>query len=259
MSKGDIARAVQFSSRSTEVEEHNLSLILATGSERQKRAHLVTLSRQTYVAVSLHVRSAPSDPQALRLSLTTILRRKGRVLDAITNQVTSLRNHLDPQGQKLFDQLSSAQSQLSALMLGGPGRTPLNEYRAAISLLEEKVEQLQDAISRRSGEFRQQTQPVTIEQVQQTIPPGAALVEFFSYRQVTSKARPEETLFGPAHYVAYVLCRAGEPLWADLGEASSIDGDVSRLLVALRCPQTVDDIRECPAVTEVKRLSRVCR
>src|SRR6185295_11769117 len=79
----------------------------------------------------------------------------------------------------MLDQLSATQSQLSALTLGGPrGLTP-EQYQASLGGLSGSVEQLQDAISRRSAGFKQQ--PITIEQVQQSLPPRAALVEFFVY------------------------------------------------------------------------------
>ncbi|HEX6622770.1 MAG TPA: CHAT domain-containing protein, partial [Pyrinomonadaceae bacterium] len=52
------------------------------------------------------------------------------------------------------------------------------------------------------------------------------------------------------------LRKEGEPLWVDLGAVESVDGDLARLLAALKCPQTVDDIRKCPSVAEVKRLAR---
>jgi len=254
--KEDYSRAVQFLSRGNEVWERNLSLILATGSERQKLAYLAILSGLAGSNVSLHARATPSDPHALELSLTTILRRKGRALDAMADQVANLRRRLTSQDRALLDQLSVAQSKLSALVLGGLGKTPPAEHRAAVAQLGEQVEQLQDSISRRSAEFKVQTQPVTIEQVRQVLPASAALVEFFSYRPVNMKAKAREELLGPARYVVYVLREKGEPLWADLGEAKNIDADVLRLRVALRCPQTVDDIKECPDVTEVKRLAR---
>jgi len=121
--QGDVARAVQFKSRALDVNERNLSLILATGSERQKLAYLATLTGETSAAVSLHRLSAPSDAQALRLALTTVLRRKGRALDAMADQVASLRRRLNPQDRATLDQLSAAQSQLSRLSLAGQGGT----------------------------------------------------------------------------------------------------------------------------------------
>ena len=254
--KGDLVKAVQYMSRGQEVREHNLSLILATGSERQKLAYLATLSGDTYSVVSLHARSAPTSTQALQLSLTTILRRKGRTLDAMINQVGSFRRLLNQQDRALLDRLSIVQSQLAALVLSGPGNLPQEEHKAVVSRLEEEVEKLQDAISRRSAEFRVQAQPITVEEVRQALPAGTALVEVFYYQPLDANAKTHAERFGSPRYIAYVLSREGEPLWADLGDAESINADVARLLTALKCAPTVNNIHACASVTQVKDLAR---
>ncbi|MBC7933194.1 MAG: CHAT domain-containing protein [Rubrivivax sp.] len=256
ISKGDHVGAVQYQAWGNEVRERNLALVLATGSERQKLAYLQTLAGETYATVSLHARSAPQDRQALKLALTTILRRKGRALDAMSDQISSLRRRLDPQERALLDQLSAAQWQLSTLVLGGPGKTRAAEHVAAIARQEAEVERLQDQVSRRSAEFRVQAQPVTIEKVRQALPPTAALVEFTAYRPYNQKAQAQSHQYGPAHYAAYVLRSSGEPLWVELGEAAAIDADVGRLRAALRCPGEVRAAEPCPALAAVKKLAR---
>ncbi|HZH32001.1 MAG TPA: CHAT domain-containing protein [Pyrinomonadaceae bacterium] len=253
-SKADAARAVEFLARGNDIREHNLALILATGSDRQKQLYLATLAAETFNTISLHVNSA-ANPEAARLALTTILRRKGRALDAMSAQVASLRARLDPQDRALLDKLSAVQSKLSALVLNGTGTTLPAAHATTVSRLEDEVERLQDAVSRRSAEFRIQTQPVTVEQVRGALPVRAALVEFFSYRPNDAKAKTPVGRLGAARYVAYVLRREGDPLWVDLGEAASIDADIARFLTALKCPQTGRGLG-CPAIAEVKRLSR---
>ena len=238
--RGDYARAVQLSARAEAVRERNLSLALAAGSERQKLAYLAKLLGETDAIVSLHARSAPSDPQALELAFRTVLRRKGRALDAMSDQVASLRKRLDPRDREILDQLSAAQSQLSALLLSDPGGTAPEEHRAAANRLGEEVEQLQDAVSRRSSEFGAQVQPVTVERVRQALPAGAALVEFFSYQPFDTKAKTEAERFGPPRYVAYVLRGSGEPRWVDLGDAGAVDAGVGLLRAALGVPTSKD-------------------
>ena len=92
--------------------------------------------------------------------------------------------------------------------------------------------------------------------MRQALPNGAALVEFFSYKPFSAKSPIRAGAFGPARYVVYVLRKDGAPLGADLGEGAVVDASVARLLAALKCPQTVRDINQCPAVAEVKRLAR---
>jgi CHAT domain-containing protein/tetratricopeptide (TPR) repeat protein len=252
----DYARAVQFQARALEVQERNTQLILTTGSERQKLAYLAGLAGDLDATISLHARSAPSDALALRLALTAVLLRKGRTLDAMSDQVASLRRTLDTQDHQLLDQLTTAQSELSSLILGGPvGATP-EEHREAIQRLKAKVERLQDELSRRSVASRIETQPVTVETVQGAIPQGAALVEFFSYRPFDARARNIADRFGAPRYVVYVLRPEGEPLWADLGEAAPVNAEARRLLAAIKCPQKAEESKPCPSVDEIKRLAR---
>lgn len=277
--QGEMSRAVEIRSRSQEARERLLSRTLATGSERLKLRYLATLSGETAATVSLHVRSAPADPLALRLALTTILRRKGRALDAMADQVASLRHSPDPQDRVLLERLAEAQSQLAKLALNEPvkppppaaapdgdtvrpeaapavGRRRRPEPPSAASRMQAGIERLQEAVSRRSAEISAQTPPVTIEQARQPIPDGAALVEFFSYKPLDVKARRRAERFGPARYVVYALRLEGAPQWADLGEAAVVDAGITRLLAAFKCPQTIREINQCPTIAEVKRLAR---
>ena len=238
--KGDLTQAVQFLNRATNVGEHNLALILTTGSEEQKRLYLDTLSDETDATVSLHVRSAPRDPQAARLALITILRRKGRVLDAMSDQIGALRRRLNPEDRFLLEQLSAARSQLATLILKGRGQTAHAQHQAELAKLETEVERHEEAVSARSAEFRAQSQPVTLEAVQQTLPEGTALVEWVSYRPVNAKALKKEERFGAARYVAYILRNEGAPSVVELGDAASIDADIARLRGALMNRQSPD-------------------
>lgn len=228
--KDDVTRAVAFRRRATDVTERNIALNLATGSERQKRLYLEGFSGETDRTVSLHVQSAPSDQAARRLALTTILRRKGRALDAVADSIGALRRRLNPQDRALLDQLTETRSRLATLVLGGPGQTSPAQHRAEIKRFEEQADKLEAQVSSRSAEFRVQSQPVTLESVQASIPPDAALVEFVSYYPYNAKKNKS----GSRSYVAYVLSNQGEPSSVDLGEAAAVDRLVNELRAVLR-------------------------
>lgn len=239
--RGEMPQALAYLTRSTDTAEYNASLILTTGSEEQKRRYLTTLSNETDYTISFHLRSAPNDLKSARLALTTILRRKGRALDAMTEQLASLRRRADPQDRVLLEQLYSARSQLSTLVLNGAGRqTSDAEHQAAVARLEAEVQRLEAAVSARSAEFRAQSQPVTIESVQNVMPPDATLVELASYRPFNAQAKSRSERYGAARYAAYVVGREGQPRWADLGEAASINNDVKSLRRALTNPHSTN-------------------
>ena len=79
---GEITRAVDLLNQGMNIQEYNLDKTLAIGSEHQKQDYMATIAGATYGTVSLHLQDAPNNPQAARLALTTLLRRKGRILDA---------------------------------------------------------------------------------------------------------------------------------------------------------------------------------
>ncbi len=228
--KGDIGRAVAFQARATSIDERNFALNLATGSERQKLAYLAGFSKRTDFTLTLHNKAAPNDPQALDLAFTTMLRRKARGLDAMTDTIATFRRHATSEDKELFDRLTNSRSQLAALKLKetDDAKPEINPER--LKPLEEVVDKLEGELSARSAGFRAQTQPVTIAAVRAALPANSALIEFVVY---TPQKLP--TLKGePARYIAYLLAPSGQPRWVDLGEAAPIDKAVDGWRQALR-------------------------
>jgi CHAT domain-containing protein/Tfp pilus assembly protein PilF len=221
---GDILQALNFRLRAQVIEEHNISINLAIGSERQKLAYLKTLVNETIHSIVLHVHFAPADKKARDLAINAVLQRKGRVLEAVNDSTEAIRRRSSPQDRALFDHLKDERAQLARLVLGGPPQRVLPEvHQQTISRLEESVEKLEADISSRSAEFRIQSQPVTIAAVQAAIPADAALLEFYRYEYKKE-----------SRYVAYVLRQLGEAQWVNLGEAAEIEQTIDKLRQALR-------------------------
>jgi CHAT domain-containing protein len=74
--------------------------------------------------------------------------------------------------------------------------------------------------------------PVTIAQIQATLPPRAALVEIVRYRRFD--ARKAKGPWQEERYLAYVLPWRGPPRWVALGAAAQIDAGVDAALAAMR-------------------------
>jgi CHAT domain-containing protein/Tfp pilus assembly protein PilF len=238
--KGDAAQALIFQSRHNAIAERNLALNLAIGSERQKLAYLAALSEQTDRTVSLHIRYLPNNPLARDLAATIILQRKGRALDATSQNLNALRSRFNEEDRVSLDRLTETRSQLAKLVLDGPQGARLEQHRSRIKTLEDQAEQYEADISHRSNEFRAQSLPITLASVRAAIPADAALIEFASYRPLKAKAIKDDEAYGQPRYVAYVLRRRGEIQWKELGEVKIIDRAITALRNALRSPKRAD-------------------
>ncbi|WP_413164994.1 tetratricopeptide repeat protein [Capilliphycus salinus ALCB114379] len=221
LAEGDFYRAINFLSRGLEVEEKNLNILLSTGSERQKQDSMKMISSTTDFTVSLHLKNLPENLEAARLALTTVLRRKGRILDTVANDLQLLRENITPENQYFLDELAAVRTQLSDLIYKKPEELSPAKYNEKVAQFREKLEQLEAELSRRSAEFRTISEPVTIEAIQQAIPENAALIEFVFYKPYNPKAE-RGNRGGKPHYAAYILKSSGEPQWVDLGEAEPI-------------------------------------
>jgi CHAT domain-containing protein/Tfp pilus assembly protein PilF len=238
----DLSHAIMYQTRAAEISERNIRLNLTTGSELQKLRYLATMSRETHRIIALHVEVAPDDLAARQLALTTILRRKGRALDATVDTLATLRRRSDAQAQALLDQWSTTRTRLAALALGTPRTLVPGQYLATVRRLAAQADALEADLSRQSAAFRVESQPVTIEAVQAAIPPEAALVEFV---QFTPYDFQRSTWLAP-RYAAYVLPPEGEPRWVSLEDAATIEAAIHAFRAALRDPTR----------SEVKHLAR---
>jgi CHAT domain-containing protein/Tfp pilus assembly protein PilF len=249
--RGDRRQAVSALARNAELRERNLALVLTAGSEEQKRLYMATLANETDALVSFHTSAAPTDPAAAELALTTILRRKGRVLDVMSDQVGALRRRLDAQDRALLDRLSATRSALARLVLQGAGAGSAAERIEEEKRLKGELELLEAKVSERSAEFRTQARPVTLKAVREAIPADAALVEFVVFRPYDVLAATRKSRFGAPRYVAYVVRRTGEPLWVDLGAAETLERGVAAWRRALIDPSNKDVSRGGRALDEI--------
>jgi CHAT domain-containing protein len=240
---GDFENANRVQARLEAALERNIAFNLAIGSERQKLAFLDAVAQRTERAISLNLQLEPDNPQAAFLATTVLLQRKGRLLDAMTDTLSTLWKHSDPQDQVLLDELKGASAQFARTALKGRQQQSLEEYRKNLQSLQEQKEKLENAISHHNEQFRAQAQAITAEAVQSAVPDGAALLEFVAYHPFNPKAQTDAEQFGDLRYAAYVLHHTGPPRGIDLGEAKAIDVLTQNFRAALREP-TRGDVKQ---------------
>jgi CHAT domain-containing protein/Tfp pilus assembly protein PilF len=230
--QNNIPATLDSQSRALNMEEAFLSRELNSGSEERKRSILSTLQVSWEATISFNQQAAANNAKATQLALSATLQRKGRVLDALANNLATLRRDLTPADQKLLDQISAVRARLANLYLAGLGQLTPEQYRANLDALKQRNEQLESALASRSASFRNQTQPITIAAVQKQLPRDAVLIEFVRYRPFNPKANQ----FGKAHYAAYLLSATGSPTSVDLGSAQTIDELVGQFRDVVKDP-----------------------
>lgn len=222
--------AIAAQRRAVEISEIELKRSLAYGSETDKMKVLSLAAKEMAATLSLHIQSAPESNEAKRLAFTTLLQRKGRVMDEMNRTLALLRLSAKGQDAELIEQWINKASQISLLASRIAENEDPASQLAEIEKLNREFEQLQTTISARSAEFRAQVlPPVTLGDVRKALPPGSALIEFAQYE-------PEDARTGkksPARYLAYVLPKEGEIHGIELGEVAKIDAAAQSLRQAI--------------------------
>ncbi|HKE17482.1 MAG TPA: CHAT domain-containing tetratricopeptide repeat protein [Kofleriaceae bacterium] len=243
MAEGRARPAVARMREALDIEEPQLALVLATGTESDHATFFSQTAYQLHMAITLHARYAPRDRDAARLAMTTVLRRKGRILDAAAASVATLRGKLGPDDRKVLDELAAARGRLAALIVAGPGATDTPEqYSVEVGRLEREVKRLEDLARRRSAAYRVQSQPIELDAVQKAIPADGVLVEIVAYQPYDARAVGpwDPNRQPPRRYGAYLLRRTGDPSWVELGDAKAIDAAADGFLAALADPDRSD-------------------
>ncbi len=249
----DLKRTIELRTQSLDIEENFLAQairqgvspqLLAQGTLNPTTSESDSLIATTNKAISLNLQAAPDNLQAARLALTTVLRRKGRLLELEVNQAQSLRQNLTTEDQALLDQLIAARSRLAQLIFNKPKALLIEDYRVQVATLQAEISELENRLFKQQVNSDTALEPVTIEAVQQAIPERTALVEWIRYTPFNPKAKSSDEEWGSPRYAAYILYSQGEPRWVDLGEAEAIEQAVLAFGRALRNPIRLPPVKQ---------------
>jgi len=227
--------ATSLAKRGADAQEGHLVRLLNASGDSQKRAQIGMLTVQQNDLLTMGGAGIDGGTPQVRLALETILRRKGRSLDASADAARTVRLFKGSTERGLASRQVEVRRQIAALGLrgggGGGGGGRLVDPVALLARLEAEDDDISNKLAAASPLYRAQSRPVTIEAVQATIPDDAALLEYVFYQpRDTSSAR-----FAPKgiNFVAFVLHKTGEPAVVDLGSALPIDSSVEELRKAL--------------------------
>ncbi len=229
--------ALPLAERAATIRESHLATVLGGGSEAQKLAYVATLARDTDLVVALHADGMPNDPEAARLAAQTVLRRKARALDAMTETLGAIHHSGDPALTAQLARWKDLHGQHATLVLRGPGSLPRPAWQQRIADLQTQARQIEGELSAKSAQFKRSAEPVTLAAVQAALPAKTVLVELLAVRRFDPKAAPRQRL-GAARYLAWVIAAAGPPRLVPLASVAELDplADALRTAIARRRP-----------------------
>ena len=231
--EGEPSKASPMFARALQIQEINIAHLLQAGSEERRRLYLATLNHSAFVSYSL----ADPSPVALALGATAVLQLKGRLLDATADSAARLRHHLDSQGLRQLEELQGVVAQRANLSLAGPvSPGEQQRWQHQVAELSRTQEELEEELAKRSSDFAQAIQPVTLARVQRELNAGDVLVEWTRFTPVNPRKPPEERAPAETRYAAYLITRKAVPVVVDLGLAATIEQAIQRLLSRLSTP-----------------------
>lgn len=224
--EGKKDEATTIARKAAEAQEKALARLLEVSGDAQKRAHLSLVTSQVYDLISMGG-SGEGGPAQTRLALETVLRRKGRSLDASADAAHVVRLFEKPEEKALAQRQVELRREIAALGLRGAGGLPGVDPVALAAKLEAEHDEIGNKLAAASPVFRSQAKPVTIEAVQAAIPEDSALVEYVYYHSRDTSSPVFATK--EARFVAYVLHKTGDPVAVDLGDSIPLGRAVSKL------------------------------
>lgn len=238
IASGDIANAEKSLGESLELAEKDLTNVLRTGTESDHAIYFSKNGYQLDTAINFGVTFAPKNAGAARLGLLTLLRRKGRVLDAAAASMATIRSKLSADDKKLLDDLASARTKLAKLTVAGPASTGPDDYAKEVANLEDSIQKLEIEVGKKSTAYRATSQAIELAPIQKLIPKDARLVEIVNFQPSDPKAPYRiNPVLAPRRFAAYVLGPKGDPTLVDLGPAQPIDDAVEKFRKAVSNPK----------------------
>jgi len=227
------------------ISDHEMQRILTIGSERERGLYAQDLAADLNKVVTFCLAANPRSDHVANFSAQMLLRRKGRVLDAVAHTLNRVRELGSPEDQSRFGRLQKVREEITGLL--APAlllETPTDDTERLHRLRVEE-EELEGALSYRGALQDPSIETIALEQVRSRLEPDHALVEFLRFDEFDPKRTGKKGTWKEARYAAMVLRKTEAAHWVDLGSAASIDSRVSEWQKLLRGSTT--DISELNA------------
>ncbi|MHC4216505.1 MAG: tetratricopeptide repeat protein, partial [Planctomycetota bacterium] len=240
---GNIASAVDFFTEAEAIRDRDMQRCLTVGSEAKRAAYATHLVSDLHLIISLCFATKPYREALGKFAAQMLLRRKGRVLDAIAHTYFQVRENTRPTDKAIFDRLETIRRDISNMIAPVLGTQRSPQEPQQLSTLREEEEELEAKLSYRGALYQPVLDKVTLEAVQQQISHDGALIELMRYPVFDPERTGKKGPWRKERYAAMVLQAANGPHWFDLGPATDIDSQVKTMLRCIR--RSTTSIEEC--------------
>lgn len=221
--------------RSTDVYESNVRSILTSGSEQSRLNYMNTLQENTDIALSLRSSIARPDPVSTTWAASLVLRRKGRVLEAMATTMDRLSARVTDDDRRQLEALAKVRGELATLALQTSGAADGAREKAFADRMRQ-ADDIERSLATSSRTLATELQAVDVASIQRVLPDDTVLIEYVLYRPFNLHVIGRKGRFDTPRYAAFTLRHTGSPVWFELGSADEIDRLAMNLRTEISAP-----------------------
>ncbi|MCP5152992.1 MAG: CHAT domain-containing protein [Ectothiorhodospiraceae bacterium] len=226
--RGDVAAALDAFRRAETRRDHDMRRVLAVGSERQRMLYARGLQSDLGKVVGFALGAGRGNPEVERFAAQMLVRRKGRVLDAVAHTFDQMRGEADAADVAALERLRAVRTEIVALLAPSLTRGTAPSQIDRLRRLREEEERLEAAVSYRGALHGAAIGTVALDDVQAALPADAVLVDILAHRRFDPVRDGGAESWHEERYAAMVLKPDGDPAWHDLGPVEAIDAQAER-------------------------------
>lgn len=248
MASADTRGAIGFLSRAADIEERLLASVMLGGTEAQKARFAETVASSTHAWISLALQVG--DARATELAFETVVRRKGRVLEAAADQLALLRRTLPAGERDLFTKLADARKRLAALTLSPPADLGPETALVLTEDVSREGDRLEEELAKKSEAFATSRRPIEVKDLIRKRPRKSALLELVVHHPYDVR----RGVFSAPRFAAFLLSESGLKA-VDLGPVEPIEGLAGELRKAITLRRGATRIKAMANLTTVRKLA----
>jgi CHAT domain-containing protein/Tfp pilus assembly protein PilF len=224
---GDVTAAMSAALSSHRHSREYTRLVLRALPERQ--ALQFVGSKMARLDLPLSLIDAAPRADSLTQVWDAVIRTRAMVLDEMASRTRRQALPPDPGTDALVEEYQRASTDLANLYMRGPGDADPESYRTQMADAHRVVEETERKLAAENAPYQptQLDQEIGWEEVVAGRPAGTAVVAYVLYGKHSVDPMPSREVIPT--YGAFILSAAGgDPVFANLGEAKSIDAEISR-------------------------------